>query len=180
MVSVAGVNRKTYQERFGRGQPLEALACPDPSCLGGSLGGHGFQRRYVDGSYMELRRVRCRRCRVTHVVLPEDLCAYRDVSFQTLEKILSTPGGPTALPLVEEAGLDLVLLAQIGDGDLVRQVAAQDGGLLVGAEMAACSSAHGDSFRLRSVEQVEVLFQLKQYNGWHHLHMQFTNGAAVS
>ena len=41
-----------------------------------------------------------------------------------------------ALPLVEDAGLELVLLAQIGDGDFVGQMAAQDGGLVVGAEAA--------------------------------------------
>ncbi len=58
--------------------------------------------------------------------------------------------------------MQLVLLAEIGDRDLIGQMAAQDRGLLVGTEMAALTSAHGDSSQLRSVEQVGVAFQLKQ------------------
>ena len=93
MLSVPGVDRKTYAEYFGAEMPLPTLACPDPSCQGCPLSGHGFYRRYVDGSYMVLRRVRCPRCKVTHIVLPEDVCAYRDLSFPVLEKVLSIPGG---------------------------------------------------------------------------------------
>lgn len=93
MVSVPGVNRKTYAEHFGQGQPLPVLTCPNPSCFGCTLRGHGFYRRYVDGSHIELRRVRGSKCKTTHIVLPEDMCAYRDLSFPVLERILSIPGG---------------------------------------------------------------------------------------
>lgn len=96
MVSVLGVNRKTYAEHFGRGQQLPELACPDPSCHGCTLLGHGYYQRYVDGSYMELRRLRGSKCKITHIVQPEDMCAYRDLSFPVLEEALSTPGGPSA------------------------------------------------------------------------------------
>jgi len=33
------------------------------------------------GERQRLRRVRCPRCRVSHAVLPEDVCAYRDLTF---------------------------------------------------------------------------------------------------
>jgi hypothetical protein len=95
MVSVPGVNRKTYAEHFGRGQRLPELACPDPSCHGCTLRGHGYYQRYVDTLYMELRRVRGSKCKITHIVQPEDMCAFRDLSFPVLEEALSTPGGPS-------------------------------------------------------------------------------------
>ena len=41
------------------------------------------------------------------------------------------------LPEIEEAGLDVVLVAQVRDGDLVGQVAAQQRGLVFGAKLAA-------------------------------------------
>lgn len=67
------------------------------------------------------------------------------------------------LPLLEDAGLELVLLAQIRHGDLVGQMAAKDRGLILGGELAALTSTHEDSFQLRSVEQTGVAFQLEQY-----------------
>src|SRR5689334_16825871 len=41
------------------------------------------------------------------------------------------------LPGIEDAGLDAVLVAEIGHGDLVDEVSADNGGLLLGAEVAA-------------------------------------------
>lgn len=75
---------------------MPRLCCPDPACEGALLRGHGGYQRYVDGVRMWVRRGRCARCRVTHAIVPEDLCAYRDLSLATLETALKTPGGPTA------------------------------------------------------------------------------------
>ena len=74
----------------------------------------------------------------------------------TLELLLATGGGSLgrqglggvveelALPLVEDAGLELVLVTEVGDRDLVGEVPTQDGGLVLGGEAAAFLSwAHG-------------------------------------
>ena len=51
-----------------------------------------------------------------------------------------------ALPVVEEARLQVVLLAELRDGDLVDVVATEDGGLLVGRERSAGFAGHGVSW----------------------------------
>ncbi len=50
------------------------------------------------------------------------------------------------LPVVEETRLEIVLLAELGDGDLVNVVAPEDGGLLVGGERSARLVGHGLSW----------------------------------
>lgn len=47
-----------------------------------------------------------------------------------------------ALPLIEDARLQFVLVAEIGDGDFVDQVSTEDGGFVFGAEGAAFFSRH--------------------------------------
>ncbi len=94
MLCLPGVDYKSYRSRFGRGQSLPDLRCPDPACEK-RLRGHGWYRRYIDGEYAEIRRVRCERCGVTHALLPEEVCAYRDLTLRTLEIILETEGGPS-------------------------------------------------------------------------------------
>ena len=44
---------------------------------------------------MRIRRARCRACGVTQAVLPEDVCAYRDLSLEELTVVL-TARSPTA------------------------------------------------------------------------------------
>ncbi len=83
MVSVAGVSCKQYREQMDGGW-IPELSCPDPEC-GTLLRGHGWYRRYLGGKRQRLRRVRCPRCRVSHAVLPEDVCAYRDLTFGAVE-----------------------------------------------------------------------------------------------
>jgi hypothetical protein len=83
MLSVAGIGCKQYREQMDSGAVPE-LSCPNPECRT-SLRGHGWYRRYLGGERQSLRRVRCPRCRVSHAVLPEDVCAYRDLRFGAVE-----------------------------------------------------------------------------------------------
>lgn len=83
MVSVAGLGCKQYREQMDSGAVPE-LSCPDPQCRT-PLRGHGWYQRYLGGERQSLRRVRCPRCRVSHAVLPEDVCAYRDLTFEAVE-----------------------------------------------------------------------------------------------
>lgn len=84
MVSVGGIGCKQYREQMDGGA-VPALSCPAPECQGSPLRGHGWYSRYLGGVRQLLRRVRCPRCRVSHAVLPEDVCAYRDLTFGAVE-----------------------------------------------------------------------------------------------
>jgi hypothetical protein len=93
MVSLEGLDCKQYRERVEGAVP--EICCPDPECQQTRLRGHGWYRRYLDGVRQPLRRLRCPRCRVSHALLPEDLCAYRDVSLGAVEAALAA-GAPSA------------------------------------------------------------------------------------
>lgn len=94
MVSLEGVGCKQYREQVDSGE-VPALLCPDAQCQGSRLRGHGWYMRYLGGERQRLRRVRCPRCKVSHAVLPEDLCAYRDLTLGTVEAGLAA-GSPSA------------------------------------------------------------------------------------
>lgn len=94
MVCLAGLDRKTYKSRVVEGRELPEIACPHPDCGGERLRGHGGYRRYLDGLLAFIRRLRCRRCGVTHALLPEDVCAYQDLCLDALEEALDA-AGPT-------------------------------------------------------------------------------------
>jgi len=79
------------------------LRCPDAQCQGTVLRGHGWYVRYVLGVLQAIRRVRCPRCKVSHALLPEDLCAYRDLTLGAVEAGLEA-GRPSAG--AEAAGQD--------------------------------------------------------------------------
>jgi hypothetical protein len=97
MVFVAGVDSKTYWSVFGQGMALAlVLGCPSPECGGACLRGHGWHSRYLAGWLVWLRRVRCPRCGVTHVVLPEDVCAWLDLTLVALELGVTVGSGPAA------------------------------------------------------------------------------------
>ena len=100
MVCVKGVGIKEYFE-----DPrswLSALRCPDPDCEQARVEGHGGYRRYVGGVLRRIQRVRCVRCGVTHGVLPEEMCAYRDLTLSALETIWEASGPSAAARQVEE------------------------------------------------------------------------------
>ncbi len=96
MLSVTGVGRKEYQEKVGRAGAVPSVPCPDAACKGQEQGGHGFYRRYVDGLLFDVRRLICRLCGVSNAVLPDDVCAYRDVSFLAVEAAADAWPGPAA------------------------------------------------------------------------------------
>lgn len=94
MLSVAGLGCKQYREQMDSGAVPE-LICPDAECRGARLRGHGSYKRYLEGELQAIRRVRCSRCKVSHAVLPEDVCAYRDLRLGSVEAALAA-GTPSA------------------------------------------------------------------------------------
>ncbi len=79
----------------------ECLRCP--SCPSSDLRPHGGYRRYVDGRRMWIRRGLCPHCGVTHAILPEDVCAYRDLALDTLASVLTAAGPSEAARALGDA-----------------------------------------------------------------------------
>ncbi len=102
MLSLRGVDRKSYQEWFSGPFPHNDLMCP--CCKSRFLGPHSSYRRYVDGKRMPIRRGRCPSCGVTHAILPEDVCAYRDLSFEAMATVLSARGPTQAARRLGDCG----------------------------------------------------------------------------
>ena len=96
MLSVPGVGRKDYGEKLGRAGAIPSVECPDAACEGEVQGGHGFYRRYVDDKLFDVRRLICAVCGVSNAVLPDDICAYRDVSLLVVEAAADAWPGPAA------------------------------------------------------------------------------------
>lgn len=103
MVSLPGVSWESYYEVLGDGQALPEIPCP---CCETVLSGHGWYERYLDDVLVKLRRGWCRPCGVTHAVLPEDVCAYRDLRLSDVEAALRAEGGPTAKAKAADQGGD--------------------------------------------------------------------------
>lgn len=103
MLSLEGVGCKEYRELVG-GEVVPEVSCPDPECQGTRLRGHGWSQRYVGGKHEPLRRVRCPRCRVSHVLLPEDLCAYRDATLGAVELALAASGPSAGAQAAQQGG----------------------------------------------------------------------------
>ena len=95
MLFLPGIDSKSYWTRLARGMAIPEVACPDPSCPG-LLGPRGWYWRYLGGERVQLRRLRCRHCRVSHALLPEDVCAYRDLTLPVLEAAMHSRDGPSA------------------------------------------------------------------------------------
>jgi hypothetical protein len=106
MVCLPGLDGKSYARRIVVGGELPEIPCPDPYCSGECLRGHGFYERYLGGLRVALRRLRCPRCGVTHALLPEDVCAYRDLSLEALERALGSPGPSLAARRAGESADD--------------------------------------------------------------------------
>jgi len=112
MVCVRGLGSKTYEEQMARGKQLPEVPCPNPSCNGLCLRGHGWHKRYLGGERVALRRLRCPRCRVSHVLLPEDVCAYRDLTLSTLEAAMEAPSASAAARAAGRSGVAAVRQAR--------------------------------------------------------------------
>ncbi len=106
MLCLVGVSSKEYIEDTSRGlhRRLE-LSCPRPACESARLVGHGGYRRYLGGGLQKIARVRCRRCGVTHGVLPSDACAYRDLTLDSLESVWDAKSPRSAVRQLEPPGV---------------------------------------------------------------------------
>lgn len=93
MLCLPGLACKEYWERMRPGVPIPEIECP--TCLR-QLRGHGWYQRYFDGKRVDIRRMRCMVCHVTHALLPEDLCAYQDLSLPSLEQAKQSDGPSAA------------------------------------------------------------------------------------
>lgn len=95
MLCLRGIDSKSYWTRLARGTPIPEIECPDPSCPG-LLAARGWYWRYLGGKRVQLRRLRCAHCGVSHALLPEDVCAYRDLTLPALESAMRSRDGPSA------------------------------------------------------------------------------------
>ncbi len=108
MLTLPGVTGENYYAVLGNGRPVPEIPCTVPSC-DLLMTGHGWYKRYLDGVKVRFRRVICKPCGVTHSILPEDVCAYRDLRLSDLEAALRAEGGPTAKAKAsEQEGEDAV------------------------------------------------------------------------
>jgi len=98
MLCVPGLDRKSYQNQLAQAFP--EVWCP--SCLDCLLRAHGWYRRFLDDELFDIRRGRCPHCRVTHALLPEDVCAYRDLTLPALERAMEASGPKAAARAVGE------------------------------------------------------------------------------
>ena len=82
MLCLPGLGCKNYWEWMAPGSPVPKIECPSCHRL---LRGHGWYRRYLGGQRVRIRRLWCAGCCVTHALLPEDVCAYQDLTLTALE-----------------------------------------------------------------------------------------------
>ena len=78
-------------EAYLRLETVGELSCP--ACRA-KLHGHGGYKRYLGNVRCRVFRVRCPPCGVTHVVLPGNVCAYRDMTLETVEEVAEA-GSPS-------------------------------------------------------------------------------------
>jgi hypothetical protein len=78
-------------EEFLGLETVGELRCP--KCRA-KLHGHGGYYRYLGNCRRWVSRVRCPPCGVTHGVLPGNVCAYRDLTLETLEEVVEA-GSPS-------------------------------------------------------------------------------------
>lgn len=109
MVFLHGLDCKSYWQKLGTGI-LPAVPCP--SCPDTLLGPHGWYRRFLDGKLVAFRRTLCGRCGVTHALLPEDVCAYQDLTLPAVERALDAESPTPAARAVGEATVAAVRRAR--------------------------------------------------------------------
>ena len=101
MICAPGLDSENYWQRLSTGSMPE-VSCP--SCDHCLLRGHGWYERRVDGQTVRLRRLRCPRCGETHALLPEDLCAYRDLKLHAMEHTLEEAENADTTPKEHRQG----------------------------------------------------------------------------
>lgn len=104
MLSLPGVDCNEYSKRVGRGTDVPEIRCPTPQCGGKRLRGHSWYTRFLGGVVAEIRRVRCARCGVSHALVPEALCAYRDATLDDVEVALESDGPTSGARAAEQRG----------------------------------------------------------------------------
>lgn len=172
MLCLPGVSSKDYARMVHRGGRVPALACPTPACQGERLRVHDRYKRYLCGVLTEVLRVRCWRCGVSHAVLPEDACAYRDVRLEAVEAALDAGAGhPTVAALAAGEG-STERGREAGEAPAVRRVRRWFAGFGWGFEQAVRAllpAAEGDWWeRARAVFGASrgVLVRLRHWL-WH-------------
>lgn len=101
MLCLRGLGCKDYWDRLTAGSPVPEMECP---MCHGQLKGHGWYQRYLGSERVGIRRLRCVACRVTHALLPEDLCAYQDLTLPALEQAKQRDGPSAAAQAAGWAG----------------------------------------------------------------------------
>lgn len=79
----------------GAGGRARLPPCPSPGC-GATMRPHAFYERSLGGELVRFLRVRCGSCRITHAVLPSDVCAWRNLLLPAWEAAMEPGRGPTA------------------------------------------------------------------------------------
>lgn len=90
-------------EEFFDQKTVGELGCPKCSSR---LHGHGGYLRYLGGVRRRVSRVRCRPCGVSHVVLPGNVCAYRDLRLETLETVVDAGSPSEGAPHLDPQPVD--------------------------------------------------------------------------
>jgi len=128
MISVDGIGTKEYWAVFGDVSTRPVVRCPDARCEGSAADPHGHHVRYVGGELRPIYRVLCPGCGVTHGVLPEDICAYRDLTLGQLERVVEAAGPSEGAGLANLGGVDTTRrsrrLRQAAERGLARAVEA--------------------------------------------------------
>jgi hypothetical protein len=110
MVFLSTLDHKSYWQELAAGIP--EVRCPNPSCSRCLLRGHGWYRRYLGGRRVAFRRTRCPCCGVTHALLPEDVCAYQDLTLSALELAMEAASPTPAARAVGSASVAAVRRAR--------------------------------------------------------------------
>jgi hypothetical protein len=100
MICHPGLDSKNYWDQTLCGE-IPEIPCPECES---SLRGHGTYQRYLGGTQVSIRRLRCPRCRVTHALLPEDVCAYQDLTLPVLEQVAERAEDVIRWPLEKKSG----------------------------------------------------------------------------
>jgi hypothetical protein len=103
MVCLPGLDSKSYEQWLGGGE-VPQMSCPNPRCGAAVLRGHGWYRRYLASVLQRFRRLRCPQCGVSHGVLPEDVCAYRDLVLAEVEAGLEAVSARAGVQAAGQAG----------------------------------------------------------------------------